>query len=82
MKLKRPNRWGTKSISEQRTDLGIVRSSGVGDSVEIMLPTAQQDIDMAYDEALMALKTASIFLITPPGCRLTQNSAAQNNTEA
>lgn len=50
-------RWGTKSISEQRTDLGIVRSSGVGDSVEIMLPTAQQDIDMAYDEALMALKT-------------------------
>ena len=61
MKLKRPNRWGTKSISEQRTDLGIVRSSGVGDSVEIMLPTAQQDIDMAYDEALMALKTVSIF---------------------
>ena len=62
--LTRLHRWGTKSISEQRTDLGIVRSSGVGDSVEIMLPTAQQDIDMAYDEALMALKTVSIFLDT------------------
>lgn len=43
--------WGTKgSDATQASDLGAV--SGVGKHVEVELVTAQQDIDIAYQDAL------------------------------
>ncbi|KIR31043.1 chitin synthase [Cryptococcus deuterogattii MMRL2647] len=43
--------WGTKgSDATQASDLGVV--SGVGKHVEVELVTAQQDIDIAYQDAL------------------------------
>ena len=49
---------GTKQQNQPNTDLGIVKAiAGQGDAVEIVLPTSQADIDVAYDEALHALKT-------------------------
>ena len=47
--------WGTKgSDSSPAVDLGFVQ--GVGDQVEVELVSAQQDIDIAYQDALDNLR--------------------------
>ncbi|KDN44260.1 glycosyltransferase family 2 protein [Tilletiaria anomala UBC 951] len=53
--------WGTKGESTVSTDLGAVTASGKG-TVEITLPTAQADIDAAYDEALHKLRTRPMII--------------------
>lgn len=41
--------WGTKQLTEQSTDLGIVKSvAGEGDSVEVILPTDQAAIGQLF----------------------------------
>ncbi len=53
--------WGTKgSDSAQAVDLGSVQ--GVGKHVEVELVSAQQDIDIAYQDALdnIRLKRAKV----------------------
>lgn len=42
-------------------DLGAVVSTGKG-TVEVTLPTAQADIDTAYDDALMKLRTRPMII--------------------
>jgi len=55
--------WGTKALTEVSTDLGVVRAvGGSSNNVEIILPTAQADIDSAYDDALLSLKTRPAIL--------------------
>ncbi|PWN52460.1 hypothetical protein IE53DRAFT_385106 [Violaceomyces palustris] len=53
--------WGTKGDTTVSNDLGAVTSTGKG-TVEITLPTAQADIDTAYDEALMNLRTRPMII--------------------
>ncbi|KAK0529402.1 Chitin synthase, class 3 [Tilletia horrida] len=53
--------WGTKGELTVSNDLGAVNSSGKG-TVEIALPTSQLDIDAAYDEALMKLRTRPMII--------------------
>jgi chitin synthase len=53
--------WGTKGDNMVSTDLGAVTASGKG-TVEITLPTAQADIDAAYDDALMKLRTRPMII--------------------
>ncbi|EPQ26287.1 uncharacterized protein PFL1_06222 [Pseudozyma flocculosa PF-1] len=53
--------WGTKGDTAVSNDLGSVTSTGKG-VVEITLPTAQADIDTAYDEALNNLRTRPMII--------------------
>ncbi|CAD6973418.1 unnamed protein product, partial [Tilletia controversa] len=53
--------WGTKGETSVSNDLGAVNSTGKG-TVEIALPTSQLDIDSAYDEALMKLRTRPMII--------------------
>ncbi|KAE8212026.1 hypothetical protein CF327_g4281 [Tilletia walkeri] len=53
--------WGTKGELTVSNDLGAVNSTGKG-VVEIALPTSQLDIDAAYDEALMKLRTRPMII--------------------
>nr|UOP56887.1 putative chitin synthase 3 [Thecaphora frezii] len=53
--------WGTKGDTTVSNDLGAVTSSGKG-VVEITLPTAQADIDTAYNEALHNLRTRPMII--------------------
>ncbi|GAC73708.1 chitin synthase/hyaluronan synthase [Moesziomyces antarcticus T-34] len=53
--------WGTKGDTTVSKDLGAVVSTGKG-TVEITLPTAQADIDTAYDDALNNLRTRPMII--------------------
>ncbi|SNX81803.1 probable Chitin synthase 3 [Melanopsichium pennsylvanicum] len=53
--------WGTKGDTAVSKDLGAVVSTGKG-TVEITLPTAQADIDTAYDDALNNLRTRPMII--------------------
>ncbi|EST10086.1 Chitin synthase N-terminal [Kalmanozyma brasiliensis GHG001] len=53
--------WGTKGDTTVSKDLGVVVSTGKG-TVEITLPTAQADIDTAYDDALNNLRTRPMII--------------------
>ena len=53
--------WGTKGDTIVSNDLGAVTSTGKG-TVEITLPTAQADIDTAYDDALNNLRTRPMII--------------------
>ena len=53
--------WGTKGDTTVSGDLGAVVSTGKG-TVEITLPTAQADIDTAYDDALNNLRTRPMII--------------------
>ncbi|CDS02058.1 hypothetical protein [Sporisorium scitamineum] len=53
--------WGTKGDTTVSKDLGTVVSTGKG-TVEITLPTAQADIDTAYDDALNNLRTRPMII--------------------
>lgn len=53
--------WGTKGDTSISADLGAVVSTSKG-TVEITLPTAQADIDTAYDDALNNLRTRPMII--------------------
>ncbi|CEH18098.1 glycosyltransferase family 2 protein [Ceraceosorus bombacis] len=53
--------WGTKGISADANDLGAVVATGKG-TVEVILPTAQADIDLVYDKALSNLRTRPMII--------------------
>lgn len=48
-------------ITKDETDLGTVVSSGKG-TVEVVLPTAQADIDLEYDQSLNNLRTRPMII--------------------
>lgn len=51
--------WGTKGDNKVSTDLGVV-SAGKGlnkNEVEVIVPTAETDIDAAYEDAIHVLST-------------------------
>ncbi|WFC97396.1 chitin synthase [Malassezia yamatoensis] len=56
--------WGTKGDTLAPQDLGTVVSTGQG-MAEVSLPSAQADIDTAYEEALHNLKQRSIAIHGP-----------------
>jgi hypothetical protein len=50
--------WGTKGDNKVSTDLGVV-SAGKGDNkneVEVAVPTAETDINAAYEDAMQRMK--------------------------
>lgn len=49
--------WGTKGDNKVNTDLGVVKSAGKGNEVEVTLPTEDRDINAAYDDAIVVLTT-------------------------
>ncbi|KAL6300688.1 glycosyltransferase family 2 protein [Sparassis latifolia] len=49
--------WGTKGDNKVSTDLGVVQTSKNKNEVEVAVPTAEQDINAAYDDALAVLQT-------------------------
>jgi chitin synthase len=51
--------WGTKGDNKVSTDLGVV-SAGTGDNkneVEVAVPTAETDINAAYEDAIHVLSS-------------------------
>jgi len=47
--------WGTKGDNKVNTDLGVVKTGG--NEAEVLVPTEQNDINTAYEDALEVLKT-------------------------
>ncbi|KAM0756035.1 hypothetical protein T439DRAFT_320725 [Meredithblackwellia eburnea MCA 4105] len=56
--------WGTKDQTTHEVDLGIAASAG-SDTVDITLPSAQADIDGAYNDALDRIKTRPMIIPKP-----------------
>ncbi|KIL61924.1 glycosyltransferase family 2 protein [Amanita muscaria Koide BX008] len=48
--------WGTKGDNKVNTDLGVVKTGG-GNAAEVLVPTEQNDINAAYEDAIEVLKT-------------------------
>lgn len=73
--------WGTKgSDATQASDLGAV--SGVGKHVEVELVTAQQDIDIAYQDALDNIRLKGSKVEAESGPKKEQSEQAQKDTYA
>lgn len=71
--------WGTKgSDATQASDLGAV--SGVGKHVEVELVTAQQDIDIAYQDALDNIRLKGSKVEAESGPKKEQSEQAQKDT--
>ena len=49
--------WGTKGDNKVGTDLGVVKTGKNKNEVEVAVPTAETDINAAYDDALHVLTT-------------------------
>ncbi|KAI0027761.1 glycosyltransferase family 2 protein [Vararia minispora EC-137] len=49
--------WGTKGDNKVSTDLGIVKTSKDTNQVEVQVPTAETDINAAYEDAIHVLST-------------------------
>jgi len=49
--------WGTKGDNKVSTDLGVVKAGKNKNEVEVAVPTAETDINAAYDDALHTLTT-------------------------
>ncbi|KAK2465800.1 hypothetical protein APHAL10511_002344 [Amanita phalloides] len=50
--------WGTKGDNKVNTDLGVVKTGGKDNNeAEALVPTEQNDINAAYEDALEVLKT-------------------------
>jgi chitin synthase len=47
--------WGTKGDNKVNTDLGVVKTGG--NEAEVLVPTEQNDINAAYEDAIEVLKT-------------------------
>ena len=49
--------WGTKGDTKVSTDLGVVSSSKGDNAVDVAVPTAETDINAAYEDAIHVLST-------------------------
>lgn len=49
--------WGTKGDNKVSTDLGVVKTSKDSNAVEVVVPTAETDINAAYEDAIHVLST-------------------------
>jgi hypothetical protein len=49
--------WGTKGDNKVSTDLGVVKASKGDNAVEVAVPTAEKDINAAYEDAIHVLST-------------------------
>ncbi|EGN97877.1 glycosyltransferase family 2 protein [Serpula lacrymans var. lacrymans S7.3] len=49
--------WGTKGDNKVSTDLGVVSAGKNKNEVEVAVPTAETDIDAAYEDAIHVLST-------------------------
>ncbi|KAH9035911.1 hypothetical protein EDB85DRAFT_2143404 [Lactarius pseudohatsudake] len=49
--------WGTKGDNKVSTDLGVVKASKGENAVEVAVPTAETDINAAYEDAIHVLST-------------------------
>jgi chitin synthase len=49
--------WGTKGDNKVSTDLGVVKSSKGDNAVDVAVPTAETDINAAYEDAIHVLST-------------------------
>ena len=49
--------WGTKGDNKVSTDLGVVKASKGDNAVEVAVPTAETDINAAYEDAIHVLST-------------------------
>ncbi|CCL99770.1 uncharacterized protein FIBRA_01792 [Fibroporia radiculosa] len=49
--------WGTKGDNKVSTDLGVVTTGKNKNEVEVAVPTAETDINAAYDDAIHVLQT-------------------------
>lgn len=49
--------WGTKGDNKVSTDLGVVKASKGDNAVEVAVPTAEVDINAAYEDAIHVLST-------------------------
>lgn len=49
--------WGTKGDNKVSTDLGVVKTGKNENQVEVAVPTAETDINAAYDDAIHMLQT-------------------------
>lgn len=49
--------WGTKGDNKVSTDLGVVTTGKNKNEVEVAVPTAETDINAAYEDAIHVLST-------------------------
>jgi len=49
--------WGTKGDNKVNTDLGVVTTGKNKNEVEVAVPTAETDINAAYEDAIHVLST-------------------------
>lgn len=49
--------WGTKGDNKVSTDLGVVQTGKNKNEVEVSIPTAETDINAAYEDAIHVLST-------------------------
>lgn len=49
--------WGTKGDNKVSTDLGVVQTGKNKNEVEVAVPTAETDINAAYEDAIHVLST-------------------------
>jgi chitin synthase len=71
--------WGTKgSDSAQADDLGAIQ--GVGKHVEVELVSAQQDIDIAYQDALDNIRLKRAIVDVDPSPKKELNEQQQKDT--
>jgi len=49
--------WGTKGDNKVSTDLGVIKASKGENAVEVAVPTAEKDINEAYEDAIHVLST-------------------------
>lgn len=49
--------WGTKGDNKVNTDLGVVTTGKNKNEVEVSVPTAETDINAAYEDAIHVLST-------------------------
>lgn len=49
--------WGTKGDNKVSTDLGVVAIGKNKNEVEVAVPTAETDINAAYEDAILVLST-------------------------
>ena len=49
--------WGTKGDNKVSTDLGVVTTGKNKNEVEVSVPTAETDINAAYEDAIHVLST-------------------------
>jgi chitin synthase len=58
--------WGTKGDNKVSTDLGVVKTGKNKNEVEVAVPTAETDINAAYDDALHVLTTKPPPVVSKP----------------